>query len=55
MNMSVRRWLIPTLFAIWCISLSMTFYNLLLPWSQVVVTAGILFVVFGRITGLFEP
>lgn len=53
MSYAARRWLLYTLFAIWCLSVSLTMYNLLLPWSQVLVTAGVIYFIAGGMLGLF--
>lgn len=54
MTPKTRQALLYTLFAIWCVCLSMTMYNVLLPWTQVVVTAGFFGFIIGRLVGLFE-
>lgn len=54
MTLKTRQVLLYTLFAIWCVSLSMTMYNVLLPWTQVVVTAGFFGLIIGRLIGLFD-
>lgn len=52
MSDAARRWLIYTLFAIWCLSVSLTIYKLFAPWPQVIVTAGVVFVMVGGLVGL---
>ena len=55
MNNAFRRRIFFPLFGIWCIALSLVLNHLLMPWAQVVVTAGIVFVIAGSLIGLFEP